>query len=65
MHMKRINENMNRGIIMEEIYLQRLAERARQDDTLLDKLEEEVRVEVEKYLELEAQEEAQLGDEKI
>ena len=36
---------------MEEIYLQRLAERARQDDTLLDKLPEEVRVEVEKYLE--------------
>ena len=50
---------------MEEIYLKKLAERARQDDTLLDKLEEEVRVEVEKYLELEAQEEAQLGDEKI
>lgn len=36
---------------MEEIYLQRLAERARQDDTLLDKLQEDVRVEVEKYLE--------------
>ena len=36
---------------MEEIYLQRLAQRARQDDTLLDKLQEDVRVEVEKYLE--------------
>lgn len=36
---------------MEEIYLQRLAERAKQDDTLLDKLQEEVRVEVEKYIE--------------
>jgi hypothetical protein len=36
---------------MEEIYLQRLAQRARQDDTLLDKLPEEVRTEVEKYLE--------------
>ena len=35
---------------MEEIYLQRLAQRAKQDDTLLDKLSEEVRVEVEKYL---------------
>jgi uncharacterized membrane protein YebE (DUF533 family) len=36
---------------MEEIYLQRLAQRAKQDDTLLDKLQEDVRVEVEKYLE--------------
>jgi len=36
---------------MEEIYLQRLAERAKQDDALLDKLPEDVRVEVEKYLE--------------
>ena len=33
---------------MEEIYLKRLAQRAKQDDTLLDKLSEEVRVEVEK-----------------
>ena len=36
---------------MEEIYLQRLAERAKQDSTLLDKLPEDVRTEVEKYLE--------------
>ena len=36
---------------MEEIYLQRLAQRAKQDDTLLDKLSEEVRVGVEKYIE--------------
>lgn len=36
---------------MEEIYLQRLAERAKQDDTLLDKLPDDVRTEVEKYLE--------------
>jgi|LSQX01.2.fsa_nt_gb uncharacterized membrane protein YebE (DUF533 family) len=36
---------------MEEIYLQRLAERAKQDDTLLDKLPEDVKVEVEKYIE--------------
>jgi uncharacterized membrane protein YebE (DUF533 family) len=36
---------------MEEIYLQRLAQRAKQDDTLLDKLQEDVREKVEKYLE--------------
>ena len=36
---------------MEEIYLQRLAQRAKQDDTLLDKLQEDVREKVEKYIE--------------
>lgn len=36
---------------MEEIYLQKLAERAKQDDTLLDKLQEDVREKVEKYIE--------------
>ena len=36
---------------MEEIYLQRLAERAKQDDALLDKLPEDVKEKVEKYLE--------------
>lgn len=36
---------------MNEIYIKILAQRAKQDDTLLDKLQEEVRVEVEKYLE--------------
>ena len=36
---------------MNEIYIKILAERAKQDSTLLDKLPEDVRVEVEKYLE--------------
>ena len=36
---------------MNEIYIKVLAERAKQDSTLLDKLPEEVRVEVEKYIE--------------
>jgi hypothetical protein len=35
---------------MNEIYIKVLAERAKQDSTLLDKLPEEVRVEVEKLL---------------
>ena len=35
---------------MEEIYLQRLAQRAKQDDTLLDKLQEDVREQVEPIL---------------
>lgn len=35
---------------MEEIYLQRLAERAKQDGTLLDKLPEDVREQVEPIL---------------
>ena len=36
---------------MNEIYIKVLAERAKVDSTLLDKLPEEVRVEVEKYIE--------------
>lgn len=36
---------------MNEIYIKMLAQRAKQDSTLLDKLPEDVRVEVEKYLE--------------
>ncbi len=40
---------------MDEIYLKKLAERAKQDDTLLDKLQEDVREKVEEEL-------AQLGD---
>jgi hypothetical protein len=36
---------------MNEIYIKVLAERAKLDSTLLVKLPEEVRVEVEKYLE--------------
>ena len=35
---------------MNEIYIKMLAERAKQDSTLLDKLSEEVRTEVEKYI---------------
>lgn len=35
---------------MNEIYIKILAERAKQDSTLPDKLPEDVRVEVEKYL---------------
>ena len=37
---------------MNEIYIKILAERAKQDSTLLDKLPEEVRTEVEKYYEI-------------
>lgn len=36
---------------MNEIYLKVLAERAKVDSTLLDKLPQDVRVEVEKYIE--------------
>ena len=36
---------------MNEIYIKILAQRAKLDSTLLDKLPEEVRVEVEKYVE--------------
>lgn len=36
---------------MNEIYIKVLAERAKQDSTLLDKLPQDVRVEVEKYIE--------------
>ncbi len=36
---------------MNEIYIKILAQRAKLDSTLLDKLPEEVRVEVEKYIE--------------
>jgi hypothetical protein len=36
---------------MNEIYIKVLAERAKVDSTLLDKLPQDVRVEVEKYIE--------------
>lgn len=36
---------------MNEIYIKILAERAKQDETLLDKLPDDVRIEVEKHLE--------------
>lgn len=36
---------------MNEIYIKILAQRAKQDSTLLDKLPQDVRVEVEKYIE--------------
>ena len=36
---------------MNEIYIKMFAQRAKVDSTLLDKLPEDVRVEVEKYLE--------------
>ena len=36
---------------MNEIYIKILAQRARLDSTLLDKLPQDVRVEVEKYIE--------------
>lgn len=37
---------------MDEIYIKILAERAKQDETLLDKLPDDVRIEVEKKLNL-------------
>lgn len=43
---------------MNEIYIKILAQRAKQDSTLLDKLPQDVRVEVEKYIN-----KVQLGDE--
>lgn len=42
---------------MNEIYIKILAQRAKQDSTLLDKLPQDVRVEVEKYMN-----KAQLGN---
>lgn len=36
---------------MNEIYIKVLAERVKRDSTLLDKLPQDVRVEVEKYIE--------------